>query len=262
MPESSSINAILAAIGIALATAPIGVFILWKKMAYFGDAISHSSLFGLAIATIAAILPIYGILACALVFCLLIFLLEKQNLYSSDSIIGIVACVLLSSGMILLTFFPSEIDLEDYLFGDLRNLSNSQVLIIYFVAILVLVAIFMWFKKLLLTTINKDLARISGIKVKKLELQFLLLTALMVASLVKIVGIFLITSIILMPAAIACNFAKTPSQMMFLAIFFSLICAIGGLFFATIFAIPASPAIITFSSALLIASIIGTKNAR
>ncbi len=253
------IKAIIGAIGVAVATAPIGVFVLWKKMAYFGDAISHSAIFGLGIATIIAVEPIYGIIFCGIIFCFLIFLLNKQNLYSTDSIIGICACTLLALGMILLTIFPTDVDLESYLFGDLTKLSNGNLLMIYIVAALAVLAISCWFKKLLLATINSDLAKISGIAVEKLQLKFLLLTALVVACLVKIVGIFLITSIMILPAAIARNFAKTPTQMLFLALLFSALTMVGGLLIALFLNLPSSPSIIAFAALLLAFSIVGSK---
>jgi zinc transport system permease protein len=259
MFELFFIKAIIAAIGVAIATAPIGVFVLWKRMAYFGDAISHSAIFGLGIATIIAVEPIYGIIFCAIIFCFLIFFLSKQNLYSSDSIIGITSCSLLALGMILIAVFPSRINLESYLFGDLIILQNRDILLIYGVAILSSGAIFMWFKKLLLATINKDLAKISGVGVEKLELKFLLLTALVVACLVKIVGIFLITSMMILPAAIARNFSKTPTQMLFLSLLTSLIIMAGGLSCALLFNFPSSPSIIAFAAVLLVFSIVGKR---
>ncbi len=130
---------------------------------------------------------------------------------------------------------------------------------IYVLASLVSGSIFIWFKKLLLATINSDLAEISGVNVPKLELKFLLLTAISVACLVKIVGIFLITSLLILPAAIARNFAIKPGQMLFLAILFSLITIIGGLLFAIFFSLPSGPSIISFGSLILALSILASK---
>jgi len=254
------IKAFMGAIAIAIATAPIGVFVLWRKMAYFGDAISHSAIFGLGIATIIAVEPIYGIIFCSIIFCFLIFLLSKQNLYSNDSIIGISSCTLLAIGMILLVIFPADVDLESYLFGDLLKLSNNNILMVYAIATVTTVAIFSWFKELLLTTINLDLAKISGIAVEKLQLKFLLLTALVVACLVKIVGIFLITSLMILPAAIARNFSKTPTQMLCFALLFSVLVMGGGLLIAIFFNLPSSPSIIAFAALLLIFSIYAKHN--
>jgi zinc transport system permease protein len=161
--------------------------------------------------------------------------------------------------MILLAFFPNDIELEEYLFGELLNLENYHLAIIYVAACLVSLAIFVWFKKLLLSAINIDLAKISGIKVEKLELKFLLLTALTVACLVKIVGIFLITSMMILPAAIARNFSKTPTNMLFLSLAFSIFSIVGGLFIASLWNLPSSPAIIGFSALILILSILSKR---
>lgn len=259
MLEPFFIKALIAGIGVAFATSLIGVFVLWKKMAYFGDAISHSAIFGLGVATVMAVNPFYGIIFCALVFCFLLFFLSKQNLYSSDTIIGISSCSLLAFGMILIALFPTNINLENYLFGDLIVLANGDIAVIYLIAALVVLSLIFYFKPLLLSAINKDLAKISGVDVSKLELKFLLLTALVVASLVKIVGIFLITSMMIMPAAIARNFSKTPIQMLFISLLCSVITIIAGLFCALFFDLPTSPSIIAISALMLLISIIYAK---
>lgn len=248
-------KSILAAIGIALATSPIGVFVLWKRMAYFADAVSHSAIFGLAIATILAILPIYGIVICAVIFCFLMFFINKISLYSTDSMIGIVSYSLMSIGMILLAIFPNEIELEEYLFGNLLNLSITNIIMIYLIAALVLLSVIRYFDRLLLATINSDLAKISGIDPEKLQLKFLLMTAFVVACLIKIVGIFLIMSIIVLPAAIARNFSKTPKQMLFMGIISSVIVMTIGATISIYFELPSSPSIITFAAFVLILSI-------
>jgi zinc transport system permease protein len=257
--EPFFIKALIAGAGVAIATSMVGVFVLWKKMAYFGDAISHSAIFGIGIAVITSVATIYGIIFCAIIFCFLIFALGRQNLYSSDTVIGITSCILLAIGIILIALFPSNISLENYLFGDLIVLSNQDIITIYLITFFTVLVISFWFKKLLLAAINKDLAIISGVNIKRLELKFLLLTALVVAGLVKIVGIFLITSMIIMPAAIARNFAKTPLAMLFISLAASLVMVIGGLFLALFFNIPTSPAIIAFAAILLILSVIFGK---
>ncbi len=250
------IKALMSGVAVAIATSIIGVFILWKRMAYFGDAISHSSLFGLAIASVIAVMPIYGIMVSAVVFCFLIFLLERQQIYSPDTVIGIVTSCLLALAMILLNAFPSNIELEEYLFGDLIKVSYLEIGFIYFIAVLVAICIYFWFEKLLLATINPDLARIAGINVKNLELKFLLLTAIVIASLIKIIGIFLITSMIILPAAIARNFSNSPKSMVLFAIASSLFVMIFGLLFALLFSLPSAPVIICFAALLLVFSIL------
>jgi zinc transport system permease protein len=245
----------MAGIGIAIITSLIGVFVLWKKMAYFSDAISHSAIFGLGIATIIAVEPMYGIILCAIIFCFLIFFLDQQKLYSSDTIIGISSSVLISFGMILVAIFPSEIDIEEYLFGELIFINGNNIFLIYFIALIVVLAIFCWFKKLLLATINPDLARISGIETRNLELKFSLLTAFAVAGLIKIVGIFLLTSMMILPATIARNFARTPLQMLVISILVAIFIMTIGSFCALFFSLPSSPTIIAFGSLILAISI-------
>ena len=248
-----------AGFGIAISAAVIGVFVLWKKMAYFSDAISHATIFGLAFAAIIEVMPIYGVIFCSIIFCLLMFYLAHQKFYSNDVVIGISSYILLALGLILIAVFSVNVNLHLYLFGDLLVINNSDIFLIYFSLIIVLIAVFCGYKKMLMICINDDLAKISGIKTDKIQLQFLLLLAFLVAILVKIIGILLITSMLVMPAAIARIYAKNPLAMIILSIIFAIISVALGIISAFIFDLPIAAAIISLMAVILIFSFLFKK---
>ncbi|MDA0902422.1 MAG: metal ABC transporter permease [Proteobacteria bacterium] len=242
--EDFLIKSIFAGLGIAISTSLLGVFILWKGMSYFGDAISHSSLLGIALSSIFAINPILGLVIFALIFAILVNFLDRRGLYSKDTIIGIVSYSFLAFGLILIAIFPESVKLTSYLFGDIIAISMKEIALIYAVTLIVVWAMILWFNKLLLTAINKDLAIISGIDADRLKLKFLLLVALVIAISIKIIGIFLVTAMLILPAAIARNFSKTPIQMLVLTLLISLSATISGLAISLFYNLAASPAII------------------
>lgn len=237
-------RSIFVGIGIAVSTSLLGVFILWKKMAYFGDSVSHSSILGLGIAALFSFHPIVGVLIFALVFSLLITLLGKMRLYSKDTAIGISSYVSLALGLILIAAFPDQVNLNSYLLGDILSTSKQEVILIYLNSLLVVLMMIFYFKKLLLATISEDLALIQKIKVNRLNLLFLLLVAITIVFAIKVTGIFLVTAMLIMPAAIARNLSNNPIQMLLTALTISVTSVITGTLVSIYLNYPVSPTII------------------
>jgi zinc transport system permease protein len=240
---------ILAIIGISISVTLLGIFVLWNKMAYFGDALSHSSILGLALSAPFHYNPFLGLIMFAIFFAILINFVDKKNLYSKDTVIAIVSYSAVAIGLILIAIYPQNFDFENYLFGDLALVSEIEVVSIYLLAAIISFFILFYFKKLLLTTINKDLAIIEGIKVDNLKLKFSLILALFIAVSVKIIGIFLITALLILPAAIARNFSNSPIKMTLITLVIATISGIGGFFISLHFNLPASATIVGFLSA-------------
>lgn len=240
---------ILAIIGISISVTLLGIFVLWNKMAYFGDALSHSSILGLALSAPFHYNPFLGLIMFAIFFAILINFVDKKNLYSKDTVIAIVSYSAVAIGLILIAIYPQNFDFENYLFGDLALVSKIEVVSIYLLAAIISFFILFYFKKLLLTTINKDLAIIEGIKVDNLKLKFSLILALFIAVSVKIIGIFLITALLILPAAIARNFSNSPIKMILITLVIAMISGIGGFFISLHFNLPASATIVGFLSA-------------
>ena len=240
---------ILAIIGISISVTLLGIFVLWNKMAYFGDALSHSSILGLSLSAPFHYNPFLGLIMFAIFFAILINFVDKKNLYSKDTVIAIVSYSAVAIGLILIAIYPQNFDFENYLFGDLALVSKIEVVSIYLLAAIISFFILFYFKKLLLTTINKDLAIIEGIKVDNLKLKFSLILALFIAFSVKIIGIFLITALLILPAAIARNFSNSPIKMILITLVIATISGLGGFFISLHFNLPASATIVGFLSA-------------
>jgi len=239
---------ILAIIGISISVTLLGIFVLWNKMAYFGDAISHSSILGLALSGPFYYDPFLGLIIFAIFFAIIVNFIDKKNIYSKDTVIAIVSYGAVAIGLILIAIYPQNFDFENYLFGDLILVSIRQVEIIYLLTAIISFFILFYFKKLLLTTINQDLATIEGIKVDNLKLKFSLILALFIAVSVKIIGIFLITALLILPAAIARNFSNSPIKMIPITLAITIISALSGLFISLHLNLPTSPTIVSFLS--------------
>lgn len=236
--------ALLAGTGIAIIAGPIGSIMVWKRMAFFGDALSHSALLGVALALIANIHISIGILCATLLFSFILALSQKQRSYSSDTILGILAHGTLALGVVIIAFVGIRIDLNSFLFGDILSVTHHDIFFIYGISAAALCFLYYLWKPLILSTISNDLAQAEGVNTHRINSFFMILVAIIVALSVKIVGVLLVTSLLIIPAATARFFSSTPERMALLASCFGIASVLLGIMASTQWDIPTGPAIV------------------
>lgn len=214
MFEDFILRALVAGILVALVCGPLGCFIVWRRMAYFGDTLSHSALLGIALGLILGVNLNAGILAVCVAIALLLFSLQHQQRLASDTLLGIFSHAALSIGLVALSLMEGiRVDLLGYLFGDILAVAPGDLYVIAGGGVLVLGLLAWMWRPLLAVTVHSELAAAEGVPVTAVRLGFMLLIALVIAIAMKIVGILLITSLLIIPAAGARRFARTPEQM-------------------------------------------------
>ena len=250
------VRALIGGLGIALFAGPLGCFILWRRMAYFGDALSHSALLGIALGFFAGIDLNLGILAICVAVALFLLALQRQKRLTVDTLLVILSHSALSIGLVVASFTPSlRIDLSAYLFGDILAIAPRDLLWIYGGgAVLLAILIFQW-RSLLSLTVNEELARAEGVNAELTGLVFMLLIAVAVALAMKAVGILLVSALLIIPAAAARRFSATPERMAILAAIIGGASVFGGLFASLRLDTPAGPSIVVASAALFILSL-------
>ena len=246
MLDDFILRAALAGLGVALAAAPLGCFVVWRRMAYFGDATSHAAILGVALA-LATELPIFaGVLAMAL---LVTTLFERQ--VSSDALLGVLAYAALALGLVAVSLIDGvRVDLESYLFGEILAVTVQDLVVIWTGAGLVLALLVWRWQALLTSTLSPDLATASGISPRREQLILTIALAVTVAVAIKVVGALLIAAMLIIPAATARPFSRTPEAMAGLAVAVGSLSAIAGLAGAFTFDTPAGPSIVTMAAAL------------
>ena len=254
------LHALLAGLALALVAGPLGSFVVWRRMAYFGDTLSHSALLGVALGLLLDISPTLAVtLGCVLLAVLLVTLQQRQPL-ASDTLLGILAHSSLSLGLVTLSFMPEvRIDLMSYLFGDLLAVSRSDLYWILAGSAAVLVALALLWRPLLAITVHEELARVEGLPVAAIRLGLMLLIAVVIAVAMKIVGVLLITSLLIIPAAAAQRHARTPEQMAGGASVLGLLAVCGGLTLSWFKDTPAGPSIVVCAAALFLLSFVLPK---
>ncbi|MCV3274327.1 metal ABC transporter permease [Roseobacter sinensis] len=250
MLDDFLVRAALAGLGVAVAAAPLGCFVVWRRMAYFGDATSHAALLGVALA-LATDLPLFGgVLLAALGMALLLNRLTGRGL-GSDALLGVLAHAALALGLVAVSFLPSvRIDLMSYLVGDILAVSKWDLVVIWTGAAAVLALVGWRWSALLSATLSPDMARASGVDPRREELILTLALAITVAVAIKVVGALLIAALLIIPAAAARPLARAPESMALVAMGIGASSALGGLTVSFVLDTPTGPTIVSLAAGL------------
>lgn len=261
MIDDFLVRALLAGLGVAVVAAPLGCFVVWRRMAYFGDTLSHSALLGVALGVIFHLNPMLGVLIAALASGILLIALQRFGEFASDTILGILAHSTLATGVVVLSFFEHiRVDLFAYLFGDILAVLPQDLFWIGLGAAAVLAALTLLWRPLLSMTVHPDLAAVEGVRVFWVRLAFILLLAIVVAVAMRIVGILLITSLLIIPPATARRLARGPVQMAVIAAVVAMIAVGAGLAASMALDTPAGPSMVV-AAALLFVVVLATAPA-
>ena len=250
--EDFVLRGLVAGLGVALLGAPLGCLVVWRRMAYFGEALAHAALLGVALGLLLDLAPTIGIVVtCLAVALLLAGLGRHQPRFASDTLFGIVSHGALATGLVVLSQMEwVRVDLFSYLFGDILAVGYGDLGWIG-LTLVVVYAILAWlWRPLLAVTVHADLAAAEGISVARVHLAFMLLIALVTAVAMKIVGILLVTSLLVIPAATARHFARTPEQMVVGAALVGALAVVGGLAASLEFDTPSGPSIVVVATLL------------
>lgn len=211
-------RAIIGGIGVALVAGPLGCFIIWRRLAYFGDTLSHSALLGVALALLLELNITLSVFAISVVVSLLLMLLQRRAGLSSDALLGLLAHSSLAVGLVILAFMTwVRVDLMGFLFGDILAVTPLDLGIIWGGVVVVLALLIRIWRPLFAATVNYELATAEGVKPDFANFIFMVLMAAVIAVSMKIVGVLLITALLIIPAATARRFATSPEKMALIA---------------------------------------------
>ena len=212
------IRALLAGIAIAVIAGPLGCFVVWRRMAFFGATIAHSAFLGIGLGIVLGISLTAGLIAVGAVVALILVSTEGRRWLAMDTLLSILAHTVLAAGIIVLAFLEGvRVDLMAYLFGDILAVGSSDLVFIGAVSVAGLLVLWRLWRPLLRVTVHEDLAAIEGVRVIPVRICFMLLLSVTVAVSLKVIGILLVTALLVIPAATARRFSSTPETMAALA---------------------------------------------
>lgn len=249
------IRAALAGIGVAVVAAPLGCFVVWRRMAYFGDTMAHSALLGASAAIAFDIDATLGVFTVAVLVALSLVALERRGGLATDTLLGLLSHSALAIGLVVMGFMTGlRLDLFGYLFGDVLAVSTIDLFVIWGGGAVILGLLIWIWRPLLAATVAPDVAAAEGLHPARQRLIFMLLLAGVIAIAMKIVGILLITALLIIPAATARRIAATPEAMAVIAGLTGAVAVISGLFAAVKADTPAGPTIVVAALALFLAA--------
>ena len=249
------LRALIAGTGIAIVTGPLGCFVIWRRLAYFGDTLSHSSLLGVTLAFSLSINISLSVFLVSGVVALLLLSLQKRTKLPGDALLGLLAHSSIAVGLVIIGFLSFiRFDIMGLLFGDILSVTINDIFIIWLGGLLILIVLYFIWKSLFAATVNYDLAAAEGMKPDRSNIIFTLLLAGVIAISIKMIGVLLITGLLLMPPAMARNLSNNPRQMVILSIILGMISVIIGLFCSLEFNSASGPTIIVVALILFILS--------
>lgn len=261
MLDDFLIRAALAGVGVALAAGPLGSFVIWRRMAYFGDATSHAAILGVALALALGLPVLLGTVLVALAMATTVAALAERG-WAMDTLLGVLAHSALAFGLVAVSFLPGvRVDLGAFLFGDILAVTRIDLAVIWGGAGLVAGLLAWRWQALLTCTLNEDLAHSAGLDPGRERLVLTLALALVVAVALKVVGALLIAAMLIVPAAAARNLARTPEAMAIGAVLAGIVATLGGLGLSVTRDTPAGPSIIAVA-ALVFALMLGLSSLR
>ncbi len=254
MLDDFLVRAALAGGGLAVATGPLGSFVVWRRMAYFGDATAHAAILGVALALLFSAPVTLGTLVVSLAMGGAVSWLSMRG-HAMDSTLGVLSHSALALGLVAISFVPGvRVDLSAFLFGDILAVTRPDLVVIWGGAALVGGLLLWRWSRLLTATLSPDLAVASGISPAREQLVLTLALALVVALALKVVGALLIAAMLIIPASAARSLARTPEAMALGAIGVGIVAALGGLAASFYADTPAGPSVVAVAAAIFLVS--------
>ena len=255
------IRALVAGIGVAIVTGPLGCFVVWRRLSYFGDTLAHSALLGVTIAYSFQFNIAFSVFLISSLIALILIKLQKRTNLPGDALLGLLAHSSLAVGLVVIGFLTFiRFDIMGLLFGDILAVNVTDLLIIWLGGGLILLVLKIIWKPLFASTVNYELAEAEGLNPDRAKAVFTILMAALIAISIKMVGLLLITGMLIMPAAMARNVSNNPTQMVKLSIIGGLLSVIIGLFSSLEINTPSGPSIITAALVLFCLTLIKIKN--
>lgn len=246
-------RALIAGVILALVLAVLGVFVVLKNMAFFSDGIAHASLAGVAIGIILSVNPLLVALVFSVFFAVIIFYLQHHYKLSSDTAIGILFTSGMAAGVLLISLQPGyQPELISFLFGNILSITQSELVIIAIISVIIITFVFARLKTLILISLDAATAQISGINVKMFQLLTNIVLAVAVVLGIKVLGIVLVSALLIIPVAIGKLFSTSFKQLLIVSCVLSEVIVVSGIFVSYQYDLPTGPTIVLLGTFLFV----------
>ena len=256
MLDDFFIRALIAGIGVAIVTGPLGCFVVWRRLSYFGDTLAHSALLGVTLAYSMEFNIAFSVFIISSLIALTLIQLQKRTNLPGDALLGLLAHSSLAVGLVVIGFLSFiRFDIMGVLFGDILSVNINDLLAIWLGGALILLVLWFIWKPLFASTVNYELAEAEGMKPERMNAIFTILLAALIAIAIKMVGLLLITGMLIIPTAMARNLSNNPKQMVIFSVIGGLLSVLIGLYASFEINTSSGPTIVTVALILFILSL-------
>jgi len=253
-------NAFIATLLIGILFGFLGSMVVNQKMAFFSEALGHSALTGIGIGAVLGVSnSLVSMIIFAIIMSLAIWLVEKKNTMSTDTIIGTISSIAIALGLVLMSQGGNFNKYSSYLIGDVLSITTKEILLLFLTLVATIIFWSILFNKLVLAGVNTAIANSRKVKSDWINLIFIILVAVVVMISIKWVGILIINSLLILPAATARNVAKNMKQYTLLSVSFSLVSCLIGLVLSYYIDAAAGATIVLVSSVFFVLSLFGLR---
>ena len=253
-------KALFVGIIVSFVSGLVSVFVVLRKMSFIGAGISHAAFGGVAIGFFTGLNPVITAIFYCIAVALGIEVVSRKGKISEDASIGIFFASSMALGIVLISLSKEyTVDLFGYLFGNILAITHGEVLLSLFTAVVVIVGMLLFLKEIFLITYSEEIARVSGISVKAINIFFLVVLSVSIVISMKIVGIILISALLVIPGATAQLFARNLYSMIFISCGIAMLSTILGLFLSYELDIAPGGSIVLTAAALFFAALVLKK---
>jgi zinc transport system permease protein len=254
------LRAVLAGLIMVVIAAPMGCLMVWQRLAFLSDTLGHAAVLGVGLGLMLQLEPIFGVLAVALV---IVFSLSRVSSFDSalsETTLAIISHTGLAGGIILVGLLPGPaVNLEAILFGDLLATTSADLLNLLLTTVLLLVLLLRHWRAFVAVSVSREIAQAEGIEVRRIQFLMYIMIALLVAVMMKVMGVLLIAAMLVIPTTSARLFSRSPEQMVYISGLYGLFALGGGITSSFHFDWQTGPAIVVSATVLLLLTLAVTR---
>ena len=254
------VRSVIAGLIMVVIAAPMGCLMVWQRLAFLSDTLGHAAVMGVGLGLLLEVTPVFGVLAVAL---LIVFSLNRVNSFNSalsETTLAIISHTGLAGGIILVGLLPAQsVNLEAILFGDLLATTSADLTRLLITTVVLLLLLLHHWRSFVAVSVSREIAQAEGIEVRKVQFLMYIMIALLVAVMMKVMGVLLIAAMLVIPTTSARLFSRSPEQMVAVSALYGLGALVGGISSSFQFDWQTGPAIVVSATMLLLVTLAITR---
>lgn len=254
------VRSVIAGLIMVAIAAPMGCLMVWQRLAFLSDTLGHAAVMGVGLGLLLEVTPVFGVLAVALLIVFSLNRVDSFNSALSETTLAIISHTGLAGGIILVGLLPAQsVNLEAILFGDLLATTSADLVRLLITTLVLLLLLLHHWRSFVAVSVSREIAQAEGIEVRKVQFLMYIMIALLVAVMMKVMGVLLIAAMLVIPTTSARLFSRSPEQMVAVSALYGLGALAGGISSSFQFDWQTGPAIVVCAALLMLVTLAITR---